>query len=321
MDYNESVKEYISENEKTLTVKKHPKYEDLSIVKYKSSVFWNSAWDQFNVDLRGTVIDTECNPVSIPFRKVFNRGEASWDFQPDEQVLAVDKVNGFMAAVSYCPEKDDLIVTTTGSFTGPFVERIKSKMDLVHIYKWFKKNPNNWDFFDQTYTLIFEICHEDDPHIIEEEFGIYLIGARKKSWALRYDLNRMSRIIEIEMKLDKLAKILGVKRPKEWKVTQYSSLIEELKTCKREGFMVYGESVDFNNQRCLKLKSPYYLVNKLLARMKEDKFNERLNNGSLKQMIDEEFYPLLDYVKNIPDFTNMDEYKRLEIMKEFINGT
>jgi hypothetical protein len=63
------------------------------------------------------------------------------------------KCNGFMAALS------GSLVTTTGSFDSDFTRMASEYVSDVGIKE----------------TLLFEICHPNDPHIIPEKAGAYLI--------------------------------------------------------------------------------------------------------------------------------------------------
>jgi hypothetical protein len=58
-----------------------------------------------------------------------------------------------------------------------------------------------------------------------------------------------------------------------------------------------------------------------LARIRETKLDTWMRSGEIKKIVDEEYYPLVDYVQENRDtFVELDEQARLEFMKEFINA-
>ena len=61
------------------------------------------------------------------------------------------------------------IYSTTGSLDSDFAKLAKDVIeDQLTI--------SDTTFFKKGYTFIFEICHPDDPHIVSEDIGAYLIG-------------------------------------------------------------------------------------------------------------------------------------------------
>src|SRR5574343_866850 len=130
-----------------------------TMYKYHRKVFYDNLWhiDERLLECRGIIIDKDRMIVQRPFKKVFNYGENKTLVPHDKEVIAVRKVNGFMCAVSD-------VVSTTGSTTSKFVDIAK---------KYVHEVPSS-------HTWLFEICDESDPHIISEQYGAYLIGARDK---------------------------------------------------------------------------------------------------------------------------------------------
>jgi hypothetical protein len=84
-----------------------------------------------------------------------------------------------------------------------------------------------------------------------------------------------------------------------------------VKTVKHEGFVFYDE-----NGVGSKIKSPYYLTSKWVARNpRTDKLVDMKND--IKQNLDEEYYPLVDAIRaNIVEYTAMDEQARLAWVRE-----
>ena len=80
------------------------------------------------------------------------------------------------------------------------------------------------------------------------------------------------------------------------------------------GYVVY----DLDSNTVLKLKTPYYLTSKFIARTKR---LESIFSGNYKQNFDEEYYPLVDAIReNIVEYTAMDEQARLAWVRNFVEA-
>jgi hypothetical protein len=89
-------------------------------------------------------------------------------------------------------------------------------------------------------------------------------------------------------------------------------LIAESKKVKHEGFIAYTE-----DSQSFKIKSPYYLVSKWVARNPK---TEKLLTKEFKEQIDEEYYPLLSAIReNIDAYTTKTEQEKLKWVREFLN--
>lgn len=279
------------------------RYPGLFVKKYKKKVFFDALWNTSDelLEARGHVVNDKDELVIAPFTKIFNRGENGVDIDRDDKCLYIRKVNGFMAAATYVPEYDDVIVSTTGSLDSDFVAMaeqyigVNVKAEIRRDYKLDKVSK----------TWIFEIVHPDDPHIIVENAGAYLIGVRDVS-----DRRPYASSVEKETSLNKMAFAMNVYRP-DWDVARFDKIIELSQYVEHEGFVVYSLDHEF---KCLKIKTPYYLTLKAAARKKDIM---SLN----KQIVDEEYYELIDHLKSMGDvFNNMDEQARLEYMMKFLKG-
>ena len=279
-------------------LKRSERYPNLSVIKYKNNVFYNNSWDNALLEMRGTVIDEDYNIVIRPFDKLFNYSEriAENAFQPinikdDEMVNVVRKVNGFLGVATYVSKMNEVIYSTTGSLDSSFRDLVEK-----HLTKYgnlFKSYPDH--------SFMFEICDETDIHIIREEFGAYLIGCRNVA-----DGKHLT-----EEQLDDIAKEYDIKRPYH-KVITFGELKDELKTCQHEGYMVYS----LDGTKRFKMKSPHYLISKFLGRGKNENLEAKLAN---KELLDEEFYPLVDYVTaNIDEFKSLDELGKIAYIQEFL---
>jgi len=277
-----------------ITRKESIRYPGLFVKKYTRKVFYDNLWSKNDelLEARGHVETADGRIVVRPFTKIFNRGENGTDIGLDETVLAVRKVNGFMACATYVPEVGEVVVSTTGSLDSDFV-----KMAEEYITDVVKEAIKR---YAPVMTFMFEIVHSEDPHIIKEDCGAYLIGARVVDSEDCYISDA-----GWESFLDDVAFTLNVYRP-EWKISKFSEIVEEAKTCKHEGFVVYGKNT------ALKIKSPYYLCLKAAARKKDIM---SLN----KQIVDEEFYPLIKHLtENQEPFNIMNEQERLDFMRVFL---
>lgn len=87
-------------------------------------------------------------------------------------------------------------------------------------------------------------------------------------------------------------------------------LKEKAKTVKHEGFVFYNEQ-----GIGAKIKSPYYLTKKALMRKNIDK----LMSMDAKEFLDEEFYPLIDWIREVDreHFAVLDEIARREYIENW----
>ena len=281
--------------------KESTRYPGLFVKKYTRKVFYDNLWNE-NAELleaRGHVETADGKIVVRPFTKIFNRNENGTDINPEEEVVIVRKVNGFMACATYVPEVGEVVVSTTGSLDSDFVGYAEDYID-EKVKSFIKRVSTE----NSTTTFMFEIVHPLDPHIIKEEYGAYLIGGRHVWDESPYFSDALT-----EDTLDAIAEkdAMGVLRP-EWQVCSFSDVLNAMKSCEHEGFVVYGQE----SKTALKIKSPYYLALKAAARKKDIM---SLN----KQFIDEEFYNLVDHIKaNQEMFNALDEQARLDYMKNFL---
>jgi hypothetical protein len=98
--------------------------------------------------------------------------------------------------------------------------------------------------------------------------------------------------------------------PEVYRVT-LGELKRMTKECRHEGFVFYTQ-----DGVSAKIKSPYYLTSKWVARNpRTDKLVDL--NKDIKHNLDEEYYPLVDAIRaNIVEYTAMDEQARLAWVRE-----
>jgi hypothetical protein len=218
----------------------------------------------------------------------------------DTEVLAFRKVNGFMVAMTWY--NGDILVSTTGSTANDYVEYAKEMM-LTHM-SWvdWQLAFNRADM--DNLTVMFECVHPNDPHIVPEKAGMYVLGYRDNAWNSKVGHNRSI--------LEGMAVGFNCFVPEHYKVT-LGKLKTMTKECKHEGFVFYTE-----DGVSAKIKSPYYLTSKWVARNpRTDKLVDM--NKDIKQNLDEEYYGLVDAIRaNIVEYTAMDEQTRLAWVRNFV---
>ena len=289
------LKAFIEANPKLVTMKESVAYPGLYVLKYTKKVFYDSLWNKYLENCRGTIIDKDYNIVSMPFQKIYNYGVESRSpvLDYNELVHVHRKINGFMVAVTWY--NDDLLISTTGSTDSPFVAMAKELIDVKKFRDYFE------DCEDKDFTLMFECCHKNDPHIIPEKEGMYLLGWRDNKW---------DSVVQTEC-LEYIADDLGTLHVESYQMT-IGRLQSIVKTVKHEGFVFYT----LDGKISAKIKSPYYLTNKFFARgVKTDK----LMRADIKKSLDEEYYKLIDNIQeNIVEYTALDEQQRLTYIRNFL---
>jgi hypothetical protein len=289
MSFKDELKEYVATSG---LVNMKSAGDGIYVLKYKKKVFYDNLWNDYIAECRGSIVDADFNLVSYPFTKIYNYGIEKEAPVLDDGVGvdAFRKVNGFMVAVTW--HNEDLLVSTTGSTDSDFVTMARELMDIQK----FKDVCQ----FRARYTFMFECVHPNDPHIIPEEVGMYLLGYREKEWNSRVDTRN----------LVNLSKNFGCMVPEFFPV-KMGELKQMAKECRHEGYVFYtADGVS------AKIKSPYYLTSKWVARNpRTDKLVDL--NRDIKHNLDEEYFPLVDAIRaNIVEYTAMDEQARLAWVRE-----
>jgi len=281
----QELQKFVKENPKLVTMRETS--PGLFVLKYKRNVFYDNLWNDYLEECRGTIVDKDFNVVSRPFTKIYNYGvEArSPKLADDVRVSAYRKINGFMVAVTW--HNDDLLISTTGSTDNDYVNMARSMIDLDK----YRTVCRTW----HGTTFMFECVHPNDPHIVREEPGMYLLGYRETSWDSKIDLTpSLLRMLTVDF---------GSRSVELFNLTM-GELVALAKKVKHEGFVFYGPDGD-----SAKIKSPFYLTNKWMARNPR---TDKLLTKEFKEQIDEEYYPLLDHIRdNIVEFTALTEQERL----------
>jgi hypothetical protein len=272
------------------------------VLKYKKAVFFDNLWNDFLEECRGTIVDAEFNVVSRPFTKIYNYGIESKApvIEDNTPVTCFRKVNGFMVAMTMHNGK--LLVSTTGSTENDYVEYAKEMMAThMPLVDW-EMALGTSD--NEGMTFMFECVHPSDPHIVVEKPGMYILGYRENSWesVTGHDIDTLAEI----------ATMLKCHLPEAMRVEM--AVVKDLaKKVKHEGFVFYTE-----DGRSAKIKSPYYLTSKWVARNPR---TDKLVNmqADIKMQLDEEYYPLVDAIRaNIVEYTALDEQARLAWVRNFV---
>jgi hypothetical protein len=275
--------------------------DGIYVLKYKKKVFYDNLWNNYIAECRGSIVDADFNLVTYPFTKIYNYGiEKEAPVLPDwTPVIAYRKVNGFMVACTWY--NDDVLVSTTGSTDSDYVTMAKEMMLTHQSWADWQLAFSNSDM--RGLTVMFECVHPNDPHIIPEKVGMYVLGYRENKWG--------SKVMHDPFFLQDFARMLNCFTP-ESTTTNMARLEQMAKECKHEGYVAYtDDGVSF------KIKSPYYLTNKWVARNPR---TDKLMREDFKKQIDEEYYPLLSAIQaDIEAYTEKTEQERLAWVREFLS--
>jgi hypothetical protein len=157
----------------------------------------------------------------------------------------------------------------------------------------------------QNMTVMFECVHPNDPHIITEQPGMYILGYRENVW--------QSAVGHDPLVLKSLGEHFSCYVPECYQTT-VGEIQSMVRGCRHEGFVFYRE-----DGVGAKIKSPYYLTSKWVARNpRTDRLVDLKND--IKRNIDEEYHVLIDRIRaNIETYTVMDEQARLAWVRENMN--
>jgi hypothetical protein len=293
MDKDE-LKAFVLSNPKLVSMK--PAGDGIYVLKYSKRVFYDNLWNDYLEECRGTIVDADFNVVSRPFTKIYNYGveDKSPVLSEDTIVECFRKVNGFMVAVTWYNGK--LLVSTTGSTANDYVDMANSFIDQRR--ETFERYVSNFP----SLTFMFECVHANDPHIIVEQPGLYLLGYREKTWESRSQNDGLSLYHQYAL-ADHMV---------EWKRCTLGEVLQEVKTVRHEGFVFYADDYKVS----AKIKSPYYLTSKWVARNPK---TDKLMTREFREQLDEEYYPLLSAIQaDIEAYTAKTEQERLAWVREYL---
>lgn len=295
----EDIKKFVEENPKLVTMKESTTYPGLFVLKYHRQVFFKNLWNDFLENCRGTVVDRDFNVITRSPTKIYNfRVEDKAPVLDDNvQVTAYRKVNGFLACLTW--HNNDVLISTTGSLDSDFITYTKEMM-LKHMV-W-----ADWQIAvrgAKDFTMFFEVVHPTDPHIVTEKPGMYLLGMRENKWDSKMLVYGKD---NAEWLRDYAISTLNCFYAEAEYMT-VGELVKKAKSVQHEGYVCYTE-----DGQAFKIKSPYYLVQKALARKKDIL---SIN----KQLVEEEYYPLIEHLNTIKDeFNLLGEQSRLEYIRDYL---
>lgn len=295
---------------------KQAHHEGFQIFKYAKSVHFDRLWDSEPLleKTRGIVFDIGGQIIVHPFNKLYNYEEydAGKHLTPDHKVRAVEKLNGFLGCITKHPYRNDLLYSTTGNLDNDFTNYIKS-----FVTPELKQNMLNFFAANGNHTLMFEVLHPEDPHIIQytkEQQGLWLIGARG---LLETDK------VKTENELDIIGKTLSLRRPEHF-TCSFGELLSKLPSCEHEGFMIWEIKENGEEVPIMKIKSDYYLVTKFLSRITPKKIESLYkDHKAFRQTIDEEYYSLTEHIVHTypkEQFLKMTEIERVKLIQDFIHN-
>lgn len=297
--FQDELKQYVKSSG---LVNMRPAGPGIHVLKYKKKVFYDDLWNEYIAECRGTIVDEDFNIVSYPFTKIYNYGieKSAPVLADDVEVLAYRKVNGFMVAATW--RDDNILVSTTGSTDSDYVDMAKQMMLTHQDWADWQLAFNRSDMDGMTF--MFECVHPDDPHIVPEKAGMYILGYRNNEWG--------SRVGHDPAVLHALQDQFNCHMPEYHRVSM-AELKTMAKTCQHEGFVFYTE-----DGISAKIKSPYYLTAKWVARNPR---TDKLMTPQFREQIDEEYYPLLEAIRaNIVYYTALDEQARLAWVRDYMQA-
>lgn len=292
---------------KLVQVRKSP-CGDYRLLKYTRKVFYDNLWhiDPRLLQCRGIVVDKHDNVVMYPFDKVFNLGEngTGKDIPDDKTVIAVRKVNGYLAQAGVL--NGELIVTSSGSFDSNHAVIAKKMIEYC-----LTSDTTHSQHLQTGYTYMFEICHKEDPHIIEEKEGVYLIGVRDHEDYRMYSHSTLKTV----------AWLHNFKCP-ESMITTFSDVVVMAKSANHEGYMVISD--DHKNTILAKIKSHYYLCKKALMRIGTSQLDIMFDNPKAfkEHRLEEEFYGIHQHILDNytkEEYRSLTEKERRKLIEEYFN--
>ena len=220
----------------------------LDTFKYARRVMFDYLWDTNELlhECRGITYDNRTGALVVAApRKSFNYLENGWwkDVPLDTPVIAYKKYNGFMACVS--KHEGTGHISTTGSTKSDFVRYAEEYIPAA-----------NSTWLSDEFTLLYEVVHPDDPHIVDEPIGAHYLGCRSKIDGAFIPYGKLE-----DTYIGTLKGILA---------------IAEVNTS--EGFMCYDLHNDPDRLAPAKVKTPYYVGKKKLMRLSKNNSAIMYNN-------------------------------------------
>jgi hypothetical protein len=267
---------------------------DLITFKYHRKVMYDYLWKQEPqmLECRGHTYDLNTGEIVLAApTKTFNYLEDNWwgDVDLDTGVTAYKKYNGFMGTMAI--HNGDFVFGTTGTTNSDY-----AKMFREEFFRNYDSDTERWGDY---YTWLFEVLHENDPHIVDETPGLVYLGNRVNSNGNFYPAisNRNENDVW-------------------YPNTTLGTMLEIVKQVKHEGFMLYTD-----DGRVCKLKSPYYVGKKKLMRAKDKLITELWNEKGLDNL-PKMWHPIVSkLIRDVweADWRAMPEQDRRKVLESYFN--
>ncbi len=231
----------------------------------------------FNNDIvrecRGIIIDSDLNPVCIPFFKFFNYGEPYADDIDWESAVVEEKIDGMLIKVwNY---KGTWIVSTKDTILAEKVN-LSSRNDAEpeSTFKNYselflaalRKIRFDINLLNPQYTYVFELVSPYNKLVVPyESIDVYHIGTRD---------NLSCQELEIDV---------GIKKPKIYQCNNITDLIEMASklTFSEEGYVVKDK-----NYKRIKVKSPSYVATKhYVGKMNEENMIDIVKKNETSELL------------------------------------
>jgi hypothetical protein len=270
--------------------------ETYSITCYTKDQFFNHEWDYVTINHRGRIYRDDGICINNPFPKIFNLNEQPSTEETKilgllktEKYEVLDKLNGHLTIVSYDIERDNILVSTKGSFGGDLAIEDYKLADRLGILEAIKTNGLN-------VTFMFECIAEYDKHLwFEKQLDVYskfeddilvMIGAIDNETGESYTHD----------KLYEFASLMNVPVTRRYPELE-TGVLDELYDHKGiEGYVFHFPELNFR----FKVKTKEYVTLHYMKEVNSDKIVNELCNSGLANMYlthDEEIYPILDALK------------------------
>lgn len=290
-----SLNEYV-ESKRLSVRKKIINDHEYSLYCYTKDQFFNHEWDSITIEHRGKIYDQNGKSINNPFKKIFNLNEHE-STHINEVVRAInnydfevlDKVNGHLTILSYDVSRDNVFVTTKGSFDGELAEndeRVLRDLGVIDKIKHYKANL----------TLMFECLADYDKHLwFEEARKVYDVDHNTMILLGAIDNNTQSSLNHYALTaLGATLNVPVVRRFRELEVkdVDIDSLFKHKLT---EGYVFHFPEINFR----FKVKTTEYVTLRYMKEVTPEKLVNVLYNSGRDNMyaqFDEELYPVLDAV-------------------------
>ena len=183
MKFNRNILEHYLRGESQFCVEKHPD-ADLYIYGYDNRKQSRKIWDNFNINMRGLIVDAEGNVEAMSFKKFFTfrnylspkliaLSEGNTLRLPQEDYTITEKVDGTMGLLYWI--NDTPYIATQRSFKATNAQRASQ---ILH-----SKYSHLFDKLDKSKSYIFEVLFPESRVLIDygDREDLILIGVMDKT--------------------------------------------------------------------------------------------------------------------------------------------